>query len=73
MNQVNFGTFYFSGLCVCSYFLPLQWDVLTNGNAVQEVAHIANGSNPGNCISVLRVRNNQIFSIFLASEFVVII
>ncbi|XP_022767009.1 LOW QUALITY PROTEIN: homeobox-leucine zipper protein HDG11-like [Durio zibethinus] len=33
-----------------------QWDVLSNGNAVQEVAHIANGSHPGNCISVLRVR-----------------
>ncbi|CAK9165736.1 unnamed protein product [Ilex paraguariensis] len=33
-----------------------QWDVLSNHNPVQEVAHIANGSNPGNCISVLRVR-----------------
>ncbi|CAG7869237.1 unnamed protein product [Brassica rapa] len=31
-----------------------QWDVLLNGSAVQEVAHIANGSHPGNCISVLR-------------------
>ncbi|ESQ35009.1 hypothetical protein EUTSA_v10006969mg [Eutrema salsugineum] len=31
-----------------------QWDVLSNGNSVQEVAHIANGSHPGNCISVLR-------------------
>ncbi|CAA0216105.1 unnamed protein product [Arabidopsis thaliana] len=31
-----------------------QWDVLSNGNSVQEVAHITNGSNPGNCISVLR-------------------
>ncbi|CAN8292744.1 unnamed protein product [Cochlearia groenlandica] len=33
-----------------------QWDVLSNGNSVQEVAHIdiATGSNPGNCISVLR-------------------
>ncbi|XP_058108436.1 homeobox-leucine zipper protein ROC8-like [Magnolia sinica] len=34
-----------------------QWDVLSNGNSVQEVAHIANGSNPGNCISVLRALN----------------
>ncbi|CAN1856312.1 Homeobox-leucine zipper protein HDG11 [Linum perenne] len=32
-----------------------QWDVLSSGNGVQEVAHIANGSHPGNCISVLRV------------------
>ncbi|XP_010268322.1 PREDICTED: homeobox-leucine zipper protein HDG11-like isoform X2 [Nelumbo nucifera] len=34
-----------------------QWDVLSNGNSVQEVAHIANGSHPGNCISVLRAFN----------------
>ena len=32
-----------------------QWDVLANGNTVQEVAHITNGSHPGNCISLLRV------------------
>ncbi|KAL7589898.1 hypothetical protein Lser_V15G35652 [Lactuca serriola] len=31
-----------------------QWDVLSNQNPVQEVAHIANGTHPGNCISVLR-------------------
>ncbi|WZZ10998.1 hypothetical protein YC2023_096919 [Brassica napus] len=31
-----------------------QWDVLLNGSSVQEVAHIANGSHPGNCITVLR-------------------
>ncbi|XP_057760932.1 homeobox-leucine zipper protein HDG11-like [Arachis stenosperma] len=35
-----------------------QWDVLSNGN-VQEVAHIANGSHPGNCISVLRAYNTS--------------
>ncbi|EEF34449.1 homeobox-leucine zipper protein HDG11 [Ricinus communis] len=35
-----------------------QWDVLSSGNAVQEVAHIANGSHPGNCISVLRAFNS---------------
>ncbi|ESQ27851.1 hypothetical protein EUTSA_v10018189mg [Eutrema salsugineum] len=34
-----------------------QWDVLSNGNAVQEVAHIANGSHPGCCVSVLRASN----------------
>ncbi|KAL1192194.1 Homeobox-leucine zipper protein HDG11 [Cardamine amara subsp. amara] len=34
-----------------------QWDVLSHGNAVQEVAHISNGSHPGNCISVLRASN----------------
>ncbi|GJS81151.1 homeobox-leucine zipper protein HDG11 [Tanacetum coccineum] len=31
-----------------------QWDVLSNQNPVQEVAHISNGTHPGNCISVLR-------------------
>ncbi|KAL2334322.1 hypothetical protein Fmac_015535 [Flemingia macrophylla] len=42
-----------------------QWDVLSNGNAMQEVAHIANGPHPGNCISVLRAfntsQNNMLF------------
>ncbi|XAR70663.1 hypothetical protein NMG60_11027585 [Bertholletia excelsa] len=32
-----------------------QLDVLSNGNSLHEVAHIANGSNPGNCISLLRI------------------
>ncbi|KAL5650881.1 hypothetical protein ACJX0J_036339, partial [Zea mays] len=31
-----------------------QWDVLSHGNQVQEVSRIPNGSNPGNCISLLR-------------------
>ncbi|XP_020089795.1 homeobox-leucine zipper protein ROC8-like isoform X1 [Ananas comosus] len=31
-----------------------QWDVLSSGNPVQEVARISNGSDPGNCISLLR-------------------
>lgn len=31
-----------------------QWDVLSNQNPVQEVAHISTGTHPGNCISVLR-------------------
>uniref|UniRef100_A0A7N0U4G3 START domain-containing protein n=1 Tax=Kalanchoe fedtschenkoi TaxID=63787 RepID=A0A7N0U4G3_KALFE len=32
-----------------------QIDVLSNGNSLHEVAHIANGSHPGNCISLLRI------------------
>ncbi|KAH7576514.1 hypothetical protein JRO89_XS01G0091500 [Xanthoceras sorbifolium] len=32
-----------------------QLDLLSNGNALHEVAHIANGSHPGNCISLLRI------------------
>ncbi|CAL9080614.1 unnamed protein product [Musa textilis] len=35
-----------------------QWDVLSNGNTVQVVAHITNGSHPGNCISLLRGLNS---------------
>ncbi|KAI4371518.1 hypothetical protein MLD38_019743 [Melastoma candidum] len=30
-------------------------DVISNGNSLQEVAHIANGSHPGNSISLLRI------------------
>lgn len=32
-----------------------QLDVLSNGNSFHEVAHIANGSHPRNCVSLLRV------------------
>ncbi|XP_059441662.1 homeobox-leucine zipper protein HDG5-like [Corylus avellana] len=32
-----------------------QLDVLSNGNSLHEVAHIANGSHPGNSISLLRI------------------
>ncbi|XP_019423575.1 PREDICTED: homeobox-leucine zipper protein HDG5-like isoform X2 [Lupinus angustifolius] len=32
-----------------------QMDALSNGNSLNEVAHIANGSHPGNCISLLRI------------------
>lgn len=45
-----------------------QWDVLSNGNAVQEVAHIANGSHPGNCISVLRAFNTSQNNMLILQE-----
>ncbi|XP_017232692.1 homeobox-leucine zipper protein HDG5 isoform X2 [Daucus carota subsp. sativus] len=32
-----------------------QMEVLSNGYSLNEVAHIANGSHPGNCISLLRI------------------
>ncbi|KAL8520460.1 hypothetical protein ACS0TY_011111 [Phlomoides rotata] len=35
--------------------LRAQLELLSNGNSLHEVAHIANGSNPGNCISLLRI------------------
>ncbi|CAN6690058.1 unnamed protein product [Malus baccata var. baccata] len=34
-----------------------EWDILSNGGLVQEMAHIANGRDPGNCVSLLRVCN----------------
>lgn len=41
----------------------MQLEVLSNGNSLHEVAHIANGSHPGNCISLLRI--NVSISFFL--------
>ncbi|BAT94022.1 hypothetical protein VIGAN_08058900 [Vigna angularis var. angularis] len=32
-----------------------QWDILSNGGQVEELAHIANGHDTGNCVSLLRV------------------
>ncbi|WOG89948.1 hypothetical protein DCAR_0209189 [Daucus carota subsp. sativus] len=32
-----------------------EWDILSNGGLVQEMAHTANGRDPGNCVSLLRV------------------
>ncbi|KAG6419042.1 hypothetical protein SASPL_121251 [Salvia splendens] len=34
-----------------------QWDILSNGGLVQEMAHIANGRDPGNSVSLLRVNS----------------
>ncbi|KAJ0922393.1 putative START domain-containing protein [Helianthus annuus] len=41
-----------------------QWDVLSNQNPVQEVANIANGTHPGNCIAVLKVRIANSYACF---------
>ncbi|XP_059451983.1 homeobox-leucine zipper protein ROC8-like [Corylus avellana] len=32
----------------------VQWDVLSSGNPVHEIAHISNGSHVGNCTSIIR-------------------
>ncbi|OAY81802.1 Homeobox-leucine zipper protein ROC2 [Ananas comosus] len=34
-----------------------EWDILSNGGIVQEMAHIANGRDHGNCVSLLRVNS----------------
>ncbi|KAH7844654.1 hypothetical protein Vadar_030272 [Vaccinium darrowii] len=36
-----------------SFWLP--WDILSNGGVIQEMAHISNGRETGNCVSILRV------------------
>ncbi|OVA10576.1 Homeobox domain [Macleaya cordata] len=36
-----------------------EWDILSNGGLVQEMAHIANGRDPGNCVSLLRVNSTN--------------
>lgn len=45
-----------------------QWDVLSNQNPVQEVAHIANGTHSGNCISVLRALNTSQNNMLILQE-----
>ncbi|XP_072952690.1 homeobox-leucine zipper protein ROC8-like [Typha angustifolia] len=45
-----------------------QWDVLSSGNSVQEVARITNGSHPGNCISLLRGLNSSQNSMLILQE-----
>nr|GEV49822.1 homeobox-leucine zipper protein protodermal factor 2-like [Tanacetum cinerariifolium] len=32
-----------------------EWDVLSNGGSLQEMAHTTNGHDPGNCVSLLSV------------------
>lgn len=34
--------------------LRSEWDILSNGGPMQEVAHIAKGPDPANCVSLLR-------------------
>lgn len=37
----------------CYFFL--QWDVLSSGSTVHEIAHISNGIHPGNFITIVQV------------------
>ncbi|MQM14877.1 hypothetical protein Taro_047811 [Colocasia esculenta] len=36
-----------------------EWDILSNGGIVHEMAHIANGRDEGNCVSLLRVNSTN--------------
>ena len=46
--------------------LNLQWDILSTGGVAEEFARIANGRDPGNCVSLLRVKVSCWFSMLLS-------
>ncbi|KAH0706743.1 hypothetical protein KY289_011819 [Solanum tuberosum] len=37
-----------------------EWDILSNGGLLQEVAQITNGTETGNCVSLLRVNSDNV-------------
>ncbi|XP_059651469.1 homeobox-leucine zipper protein ANTHOCYANINLESS 2-like isoform X2 [Cornus florida] len=39
--------------------LRSEWDILSNGGPMQEMAHIAKGQDHGNCVSLLRASSNN--------------
>ncbi|XP_045798705.1 homeobox-leucine zipper protein ANTHOCYANINLESS 2-like [Trifolium pratense] len=39
--------------------LRSEWDILSNGGPMQEMAHIAKGHDHGNCVSLLRASGNN--------------
>ncbi|CAI9292594.1 unnamed protein product [Lactuca saligna] len=49
-----------------------DWDILSNCGHVEEIAHIANGRDPGNCVSLLRVNVIQIMFALLPSGFAIL-
>ncbi|CAA3002044.1 homeobox-leucine zipper ANTHOCYANINLESS 2 [Olea europaea subsp. europaea] len=40
--------------------LRSEWDILSNGGPMQEMAHIAKGQDHGNCVSLLRASNSML-------------
>ncbi|KAE8654710.1 Homeobox-leucine zipper protein PROTODERMAL FACTOR 2 [Hibiscus syriacus] len=44
------------------------WDILSNGGVVQEMAHITNGRDTGNCVSLLRVNVTSSADGFMAGD-----
>ncbi|XP_019079350.2 homeobox-leucine zipper protein HDG2 isoform X2 [Vitis vinifera] len=45
-----------------------EWDILSNGGVVQEMAHIANGQDTGNCVSLLRSANSSQSNMLILQE-----
>jgi homeobox-leucine zipper protein len=56
--------------CSVLFFSFVQWDILSNGGVVQEMAHIANGRDHGNCVSLLRVNVSMHDDIDFALSFI---
>ncbi|XAR73608.1 hypothetical protein NMG60_11007633 [Bertholletia excelsa] len=46
----------------------IQWDVLSSGNPVQEIARISSGSHPGNCVSILQPSRPNDSSMLILQE-----
>ncbi|TQD90185.1 hypothetical protein C1H46_024213 [Malus baccata] len=46
----------------------VSWDILSNGGIVQEMAHIANGRDTGNCVSLLRSANSSQSNMLILQE-----
>jgi homeobox-leucine zipper protein len=44
--------------------LRSEWDILSNGGPMQEMAHIAKGQDHGNCVSLLRASVSFFLSFF---------
>ncbi|KAI4331052.1 hypothetical protein MLD38_029279 [Melastoma candidum] len=45
-----------------------EWDILSNGGVVQEMAHIANGRDTGNSVSLLRSANSSQGNMLILQE-----
>lgn len=43
--------------------LRSEWDILSNGGPMQEMAHIAKGQDHGNCVSLLRASVTSLSSL----------
>ncbi|PQM36167.1 hypothetical protein Pyn_06668 [Prunus yedoensis var. nudiflora] len=46
----------------------MEWDILFNGGIVQEMAHITNGRDIGNCVSLLRSANSSQSNMLILQE-----
>lgn len=53
--------------------LRSEWDILSNGGPMQEMAHIAKGQDQGNCVSLLRARVSSLSSFSLLIIFYIFV